>query len=314
MKKNYKVIKYSVEKAGGKIELLETRRECWRISYKGRVFYIKGSFKIFRSFLDTSFLAAFKDLTREIFKAGKFSFPKTLVASELQGKKELNELLDKVKPPFILKDAAGSLSVGVFANIESKKRAREILERELKNYKKMLIQEMVSGKEYRVLVLDKKILGALRMIPPYIVGDGKKTVKALIEEKQRKNKKKTPQDEDLFRLLKSQGEGLDSIPKKQKKVFIRSSSCLAEGGEMIDETDKISDGLAKECIRLASACGLALAGIDLFCEDISLPIEKQEIKFIEVNSRPDLYIHYFSTKGKTRDVVKEILDYIIKII
>ena len=216
------------------------------------------------------------------------------------------------RPPFVLKDAAGSLSLGVFTNITSKKKALTVLQRELKNYKKMLIQETVSGREYRVLVLGDKILGVLQMIPPYIIGDGKKKIFMLIEEKQEKTRKKTPKNEELRKLLKEQGEDLESIPEKGKQVFLRKNSCLAEGGEMIDVTDEINSQIAKECCRLASACGIALAGIDLFCDNISLPIKQQSFNFLEINSRPDLYIHYIPNIGKPRDVVREILDYVVK--
>lgn len=312
MKKNLKVIKESVESAGGKIESLKTKRDCWRIDYKNKTFYIEGKFRIFKTVLDTTFLAKFKDLTCEIFKREGFSYPKTLVVNESHSNKEIMEMLKNIQPPFVLKDVAGSLSLGVFTNISSKKKALDILQRELKNYKKMLIQETVSGKEYRVLVLEDKVLGVLQMIPPYVIGDGKKSVLFLIEEKQKRTKNKILQEDNLIKLLEDQKESLESIPEKGKKVFLKGRSCLAEGGETIDMTDKINSQIVAECTRLASACGLALAGIDLFCDDIALPIEKQNFYFIEINSSPDLYMHYCPNFGKPRDVVRMILDYIVK--
>jgi len=50
-------------------------------------------------------------------------------------------------------------------------------------------QEMVFGKEYRVLVFGEKVIGALEMIHPHIIGDGVSTVSKMIKEKQSDTKK-----------------------------------------------------------------------------------------------------------------------------
>ena len=67
------------------------------------------------------------------------------------------------------------------------------------------------------------------------------------------------------------------------------------------------------CLKAVKVSGLELAGLDIIAEDISKSPKKQKIKFIEINGRPDIYIHHCPDKGQPVNVTREILKHIFKL-
>ncbi|MDZ7544071.1 cyanophycin synthetase, partial [Clostridium perfringens] len=61
------------------------------------------------------------------------------------------------------------------------------------------------------------------------------------------------------------------------------------------------------CIRAAKALNLDICGIDICAEDISKPIFNNGI-IMEVNAAPGLRMHLNPSKGKARNVGKEIVN------
>jgi D-alanine-D-alanine ligase-like ATP-grasp enzyme len=213
----------------------------------------------------------------------------------------------------VIKDANGSNSRGVFIAIKDLIEAKEIIFREIGKFPYLIAQEMVFGREFRVLILENNAIGVLEMIPPRVFGNDKNTIKELLAIKQAEIRKKTPCDDVLKKILKNQGLELDSIPKKNQEVFIKINSCLAEGGETKDATKLINPNIEQICVRAAKAVGKSLAGIDIICDDISKDPEGQKLKILEINGKPDLYIHYHPSHGETRDVIKDIIEFILKL-
>jgi cyanophycin synthetase len=176
----------------------------------------------------------------------------------------------------------------------------------------MIAQEMVFGKEYRILILDEKVIGGLEMIPPYALGDGVSTIRKIIQEKQDTTERRTDFDEKLEQILKQQNVTLESIMPKNEIAYIKKSSCLAEGGETSDVTDIVHGDIEKICVAASKVVGKALVGIDVMCDDISKDPKKQSFHIIEINGKPDLYIHYNPTHGQTREVVEDIVRFMVK--
>ena len=113
--------------------------------------------------------------------------------------------------------------------------------------------------------------------------------------------------------LEEQGETLTSIPKENKEIFIRKNSCLSEGGETKDATAIINKEIVSLCGKVAKIVDKKLIGMDIICDDIRKKPSEQNFNVIEANRRPDIYIHYNPTFGKTRNVVRDIIEFILKL-
>lgn len=314
MIKNPPIIKKVVREMGGTIEKVIPERGYFCIKLNGKKLFVSRKFKIATSLTTGGEITKFKDLTYLLLKENGLPTPKTVAFYKKTISKNNNEKkLKALRYPIVIKDATGSNSKGIFTNISSFSSAMDILKKEMKHYRSLVAQEMVFGKEYRVLILGNKVIGALEMIPPRIFGNGKDSVETLIKNKQKKTDKKTPIDAFLRKILADQGVTLKSILEKGKEIYIKNNSAVAEGGETRDVTDLVSTEIRNICIRAAKVTEKYLAGIDIMCDDISKPAKRQSVNIIEINGKPDLYLHHIPTHGKPRNVIKEILNFILKL-
>lgn len=314
MIKNHKIIKKIVQEMGGTIEKIIPERSYYYIKLRGEKIFINQKFVIDSDLFSRKQPTNFKDLTYIFLKENNIPTPDTVCFYRKTIKEDqIEKTLRNLSYPIVIKDASGSYSLGVFTDIKNLRDAKEVILREIKRFTCLVAQEMVFGKEYRILVLEDRIIGVLEMTPPRIFGDGKKTTQELIENKQEKTEKRTPLNAVLEELLQKQGEALTSTPKEGKEIFLRTSSCLAEGGETTDATDIINEEIKLLCVKAAKAVDKKLTGLDVICDDITKSPSNQKINILEANRRPDLYIHYNPTHGKTRDVIKDIIEFILEL-
>lgn len=309
---NIEIIKKTVKESGGKTVLINKERQAYVIIMNNKQFIFTRKFGIHSKPISVGALTKYKDLTAVLLQKNNIRTPKFFSMKRDATKEEIIKGIKKLKMPIIIKPTEGSNSVSVYPEISSIKKAVAAIKEIKKSFFRIIAQEMVFGKEYRVLILDGKAIGVLQMVPPFIMGDGKNNVDILIKKMQAKTEKKTPRDDLLKKILNKQKVNLKTILPKNKKVFIRENSCLAEGGISIDCTDKISKKLEKICAEAVRLMGLKLAGIDLICDSIAKDPEKQAYSIIEINGKPDIYIHHNPSVGKKRNVTKQIINYIVK--
>jgi len=310
MKKNPLIIKNAVLEMGGTIEEFVPERGCFYINVLRKSILLERKISLTRQSFVSGQLTRCKDITHKLLCAHHLPTPDTrCFYSKSYDEKKARKQLESLAYPIILKDAKGSNSRGIFPFIGNIEDAMIVLEDELPYYKSMVAQEMVFGKEYRLLVLDEKVIGALEMIPPYAKGDGISTIRDIIIEKQCSTEQRTGFDEKLKQILKEQNVTLDSIMPENEIAYIKRSSCLAEGGETRDVTAVLHPEIEKICVAASKVVGKYLVGIDVMCNNISEKPSKQSFNIIEINGKPDLYIHYDPTYGKTRNVVKDIVKF-----
>lgn len=315
MKKNPSLIKDAIIEMGGRIEEILPERGCFYIIYENKRILVTRKFSISRSPISNGRVSKFKDLTYLLLQEHGLPTPKSVCLYKSSfNLQNAEKALKGLKYPVVVKDAQGSNSKGVFTNIANIEDALVIVQREFKNYSKLIVQEMIFGKEYRLLVLGDKVIGALEMIPPRITGDGISTVQELIERKQDATEKRTPINKALVEILNEQGVTLESVIENGKIINIKKNSALAEGGETKDFTNKINVNVEKICVEASKVMGKYLVGIDVICEDISLDPAEQVFSILELNAKPDLYIHYNPTHGDTKNVVKEIVQFMVGLV
>lgn len=308
MIKNLRVIKSAVLGMGGSVVELVPERGCFYADVLGKRLLIDRKMAITRQSFVSSQFTRCKDITHKLLRENGLPTPETeCFYRKSYDRGAAESLLSKLCYPIILKDAQGSQSLGIFPFVADVAEAIAVLERELPKYGSMVAQEMVFGREYRVLVLDEKVIGALEMIPPYAKGDGISTIRQIIKEKQNTTRRRTEFDEGLDRLLEEQKVELESVMPKDGIAYIKRGSCLAEGGETSDVTDDVHASVERLCVEASKAVGKQLVGIDIMCTDISLDVSSQAFDILEINGKPDLYIHYEPTHGRTRNVAEDIL-------
>ena len=311
--KNTKLIKRIARQMGATVKVTLKERNLFELAYKGKKITVERSFFINRSPYVGVQTTKFKDATYKILIDAKISTPKAVFFYDCKpSNAQIEKKLKKLKYPIIIKQLEGSNSKDLYPNVQTVPAAVKKVKTELAKNCRLMAQQMVFGNEYRLLVLDDKVIGALQMCPPAVYGDGVSTIEQLIREANKYLKKPVAIDEDLKNVLKEQKYSIKSVPAKGERVRVKFYSSLASGGETVDATADVHKGFHKIGFEIAKACGKYLCGIDIICEDISKNPKNQKYFILEVNGRPDLTIHYSPDHGKTTDVVGEIIQFIAK--
>jgi D-alanine-D-alanine ligase-like ATP-grasp enzyme len=173
-----------------------------------------------------------------------------------------------------------------------------------------LVQKPVIGKDYRVVVLDDRVISAYQRIPLSVVGNGKSSIQKLLEKKQRqfsassRDTKIKMDDPRIREKLKHQGLNMEFIPARGERVYLLDNANLSSGGDSIDVTGQIHFEFKKIAIQLTKDMGLRLCGVDLMVSgDISQWPETYWV--LEVNSAPGLD-HYVKI-GRAQEKIVEAL-------
>jgi hypothetical protein len=171
-----------------------------------------------------------------------------------------------------------------------------------------MIQEQVSGEDYRVLVIDGKFRIATKRIPAFIIGDGIRNIRELIEETNKDKRRDISNpthtlkpitiDAILVDYLVEQGMDLNTIPNKDERVQVRKPASMSLGGITEDFTDKVHPQIKYICETLAQSIHAYTLGVDVICEDISKPLTGTNGSIIEMNTMPEGYLNTFPVIGK----------------
>lgn len=170
------------------------------------------------------------------------------------------------------------------------------------------VQNFCAGNDYRVVVLDKKILSAYQRVPFYVIGDGVSSISDLIEKKQQsfitsgRDTKLSKSDLRSSYKLSQQGLSFGSVPPSGEKIYLQDISNLSAGGETIELTDKIHPSFAELSLRIARDMNLIMCGIDIITNDITQQNDGEYI-IIEINSAPGL--DNYAYEGSRQEIYVE---------
>ncbi|WP_430816429.1 bifunctional glutamate--cysteine ligase GshA/glutathione synthetase GshB [Carboxylicivirga sp. RSCT41] len=181
----------------------------------------------------------------------------------------------------------------------------------------ILIEQFVSGREYRMFIINDELVGILHRVPANVVGDGKLTISQLIDVKNedplRGKGYKTPLEkiakgEAEAMFLETQGLGFDSVPPDGETVFLRENSNISTGGDSLDFTDEVHESYKQLAIKAARALDVKVTGLDMMIDDISVPASSDNYSIIEMNFNPAIHIHCHPFKGQNRRLNARMLD------
>ena len=110
-----------------------------------------------------SSLAMDKEISKKIFIKNKINTPKFIKYSyDIKNTDLINKIEQKLNFPVVVKPINEGSSVNVF--ICNKKNISKILKL-MKNYKQIIIEEFIAGREIQVAILGNKKLGAIELKP-----------------------------------------------------------------------------------------------------------------------------------------------------
>lgn len=261
-------------------------------------------------------MAQDKDFAKKMLEQASLPVPRGIVVnSEEDAVIAFHELATTVA----MKPHDGHHGNGVCLNISSQKEVREAWRVASEYSPDVIVEEFFTGQDFRVLVVGGKMAAASHRIPAHVVGNGKSTIRELVEEENKnplrghgheKAMTLIDIDEATISYLEKNGQKLETVPSPGKMVFLKETANLSTGGSAVDVTDDIHPDTIQMCERAARIIGLDVCGIDLILEDITKSWMDQKGGIIEVNAGPGIRMHLYPSRGQSRDVGKAIIDYL----
>lgn len=174
----------------------------------------------------------------------------------------------------------------------------------------VLIEECFKGRDYRVILVEGKVIAAAERIAAHVIGDGTSTIQMLIDCENANPLRGEGHEKPLTKLSLDDRKHIspDFVPLKEEVVYLRDTANISTGGLAEDVTDKVHPEIRKMCERVARIVGLDVCGIDLILPDISEPLTPHQGGVIEVNAGPGIRMHHYPSKGSPRDVGGAIVD------
>ena len=160
-----------------------------------------------------------------------------------------------------------------------------------KKYKdRCLVQEMVQGDEYRLLVIGNKDVFLVKRTPFKVIGDGIHSIQELIEIYNNNAVNITRIVEigdNIKNILAERSLALDYIPKDKEIIKLSYKANSHDGGSSEEMTEFLPDTLKQFAIKLSLDFKLPVVGIDIITDDINNP----NPYVLELNLNPGLTIH-----------------------
>ena len=218
--------------------------------------------------------------------------------------------------PVVVKPKDGNQGKGVSVNINSRKQLNIAYAAAAERSPEVLVERFIPGSDFRLLVVGNQMVAAARRDAPLVIGDGIRTIRALVEQVNNDPRRgsghatlltKISIDDIALASLATQNFTADSIPCKGARVILRNNANLSTGGTATDVTDDVHPDLAASAVAAAEMIGLDICGVDIVCDSVSLPMQEQGGGIVEVNAAPGLRMHLQPSFGKGRAVGEAIV-------
>ena len=258
-------------------------------------------------------IAQDKELTKKLLHAAGVPVP---LGRPVTSAEDAWAAAQEIGLPVVVKPRDGNQGKGISVNIATQEGVMTAYNTAKSFRDDVLVERYLPGSDFRLLVVGNKLVAAARRDPPLVIGNGKNTVRELVElvnadprrgEGHATSLTKIRLDDIAKNRLKEQGLDENSIPAKGTRVILRNNANLSTGGTATDVTDDVHQEVAARAIAAAQMVGLDICGVDVVCESVLLPMEEQSGGVVEVNAAPGLRMHLSPSFGKGRDVGEAVI-------
>ncbi|HYP15198.1 MAG TPA: hypothetical protein VEQ63_14810, partial [Bryobacteraceae bacterium] len=218
--------------------------------------------------------------------------------------------------PVVVKPLDGNQGRGVSLNLRTAEDVREAFNTASQHSSQVIVEQLFTGRDYRVLVVNGRVVAASEKTPAHVVGDGVHTIAELIEivncepdrgECHSKSLSRITVDSVLHAHLRRNGLSMSSVPAANETILLRESANLSTGGLARDVTDLVHPEIAAMCERAVRVIGLDICGLDVVLPSIDQKYTG-EGGFIELNAAPGIRMHHFPSEGQSRDAGMAIVE------
>jgi cyanophycin synthetase len=259
-------------------------------------------------------IAGNKDETKRILQEQAIPVAKGMTISS---EEDLEIALTQIGFPLVFKPLNGNHGKGATINVKTREEAIEAFAYAQKYSHRVILERFITGHDFRILVIDNRMVAAAQRVPANVVGNGKNTIQELIDIENSDPRRgyghenvltEITVDRDTLDLLDKKGYILETIPPKSEIVYLKSTANLSTGGTSIDVTDMVHPQNVFMCERIARVIGLDICGIDIMAKNLTELLTENGGVVLEVNAAPGFRMHLAPSEGLPRNVAAPVID------
>ena len=230
---------------------------------------------------------------------------------------DLEDTIRKIGYPIVLKPLDGNHGKGASINVTNWEDALAGLAYAQKYSRRVIVEKFITGFDFRLLVIDNKLVAAAKRVPAHVVGNGKNSIQELIDETNLDPRRgyghenvltQIDVDRDTLDLLERLNYTLETIPRKDEIVYLKSTANLSTGGTSVDVTDMMHPENVFLAERISRVIGLDICGVDIMAENLTQPLKENGGVILEVNAAPGFRMHLAPSEGLPRNVASPVID------
>jgi cyanophycin synthetase len=230
---------------------------------------------------------------------------------------DLQETINKIGYPIVLKPLDGNHGKGASINVKTWEDAVTGLAHAKQYSRRVIVEKFITGHDFRMLVIDNKLVAAAKREPAHVVGDGQHTIQQLIDITNLDPKRgyghenvltEITVDRDTLDLLQKKEYTLETVPRKEEIVYLKSTANLSTGGTSVDVTDMVHPENIFLAERISRVIGLDICGVDIMADNLTQPLQENGGVILEVNAAPGFRMHLAPSEGLPRNVAAPVID------
>ena len=259
-------------------------------------------------------IACNKELTKKMLDEAAIPVPTGDLVHDDEG---LASVIERIGYPIVLKPLDGNHGKGSSINVNDFETARIGLIHAQNFGQKVIVERFITGYDFRILVINHKMIAAARRVPAHVIGDGERNIQQLIDKENLDPRRgyghenvltEITVDKDTNELLEKLHYTIGSVPKNGEIVYLKSTANLSTGGTSIDVTDMVHPENIVMAERVSRIIGLDVAGIDIMAENLTQPLKESGGAILEVNAAPGFRMHLAPSEGLPRNVAAPVVD------
>lgn len=259
-------------------------------------------------------IAGNKDETKRLLQDAAIPVAKGVTVSTID---DVYHAIKTVGFPLVFKPLDGNHGKGATINVKTEHEAVGAFEHAKQYSKRIIVEKFITGYDFRVLVIDNKMVAAALRVPANVIGDGIKTIQELIDLTNQDPRRgyghenvltEITVDRDTLDLLEKLNYTLETIPVEDEIVYLKSTANLSTGGTSIDVTDQVHPQNVFNCERISRIVGLDICGIDIMARNLTEPLNENGGVVLEVNAAPGFRMHLAPSEGLPRNVAAPVID------
>ncbi len=261
-------------------------------------------------------IAGDKKLTNRLLAATGVPVPRAEVVRDEEGAVAAAR---RIGLPVAVKPLDGNHGRGVMLNLadDDAVRAGFRIARGQSRAGSVVVESYLIGNDYRCLVIGGVLCAVAQRVPAHVEGDGTHSITDLVELTNADPRRgighekvltRIKVDEESIAYAREQGFELSDVPPRGQRVYLKRTGNMSTGGISIDRTDEAHPDNVELAELAARVVGLDIAGIDLICPDVGVPVRETGGGIVEVNAAPGFRMHTHPTEGESQYVAKPVID------